>query len=477
MTGTNRVTAQDFYDYAKCPHRVYLNRFGKAPEKLPLSDFLNLLFERALLHEHQVIASLACQVPSGETLEERAASTIKLMEVGAERIYHGVLLQPEYSGIPDLLERVDGPASRFGGYFYKPVDIKSGSGYENEEKGELRQDYGLQLFHYAALVEKVQGAFPPEGVILNKGGERVVYPLGDFRDLYARILPELRALVTGAKTDEPALSAYCLKCQWWGHCEPVLHEGQDVTLLPDVGRSKKAALNSAGIRSIAEIPGFDFSGVKVKGVGAKTIDSLLKSARAFLSGKIEVLNRPALPNPPVKIYLDFEDDPLQELIYLCGILTEPAVNGGDYRGLFGIDEAGEARLWLDLQQFCAGIAHQDYAVFHYSQYERTKIKALETKYGVSEREALELFKSRMIDLHTVTRHSVVVPVSSYSIKQIWAFVGHQYSVEDPGGAQSIVWFEEFQHDPTKAEVLDKLLSYNREDCLALKSVYRWLSQF
>ena len=43
-----RVTAQDFYDYDKCPHRVYLNRFGDPKEKLPQSDFLNLLFERAL---------------------------------------------------------------------------------------------------------------------------------------------------------------------------------------------------------------------------------------------------------------------------------------------------------------------------------------------------------------------------------------------------------------------------------------------
>ena len=72
------------------------------------------------------------------------------------------------------------------------------------------------------------------------------------------------------------------------------------------------------------------------------------------------------------------------------------------------------------------------------------------------------------------KRSVVVPVPSYSIKQIGAFVGPKYSVEDPGGAQSIVWFEEFQRDRTKADVRDKLLTYNREDCLALKTVYEWL---
>jgi len=473
---TNRVTAQDFYDYSKCPHRVYLNRFGNPAERLPLADFLNLLFERALLHERQAIAGLTYQCPSGETLAERAASTVKLMAAGVERIYQGVLLEPEYSGIPDLLERVDGGRSNFGDYFYKPLDIKSGSGYGNEAKGQLREDYGLQLFHYATLLAKIQGAFPPSGEILNKRGDRIDFRLDDFRQAYNEELPELRALISGAKTDRPALSPHCSNCQWWGYCEAVLTQSRDVTLLPDVGRSKQAILDAAGIRSIAQIPSFDFNSVKVKGIGPKTVDNLLKSARVFLSGQIEIFNRPDLPNPPLKIYMDFEDDPLQALIYLCGMWTEPAVNGQNFHALFGIDEAGEAQLWHDLQGFCAAIADQEYAVFHYSAYEKTKMNSLESKYGVVNKAALDLFKSRMIDLHTVIKRAVAVPVSGYSIKQIGAFVGHKYSVDDPGGAQSIVWFEEFQRDPSGIEIRDKLLTYNREDCLALKRVYEWLRE-
>jgi predicted RecB family nuclease len=123
-----RMTAQDFYDYDKCPHRVYLNRFGDRKEKLPQSDFLSLLFERALLHEQDVISGLPYEVPKGETLEERATSTLQLMGAGVERVYQGVLLQDGASGIPDTLEKVGGE-SKFGAYFCKPVDIKSGSGY------------------------------------------------------------------------------------------------------------------------------------------------------------------------------------------------------------------------------------------------------------------------------------------------------------------------------------------------------------
>jgi predicted RecB family nuclease len=94
----------------------------------------------------------------------RAASTLELMRAGVERIYQGVFLQAGESGIPDLLERVDGH-SKLGKYFYRPVDIKAGSGYENADKGTLRDDYGMQLYHYALLLESVQGTFPPDGDI------------------------------------------------------------------------------------------------------------------------------------------------------------------------------------------------------------------------------------------------------------------------------------------------------------------------
>jgi len=469
----SRVTAQDFYDFHKCPHRVFLNRSGNPKEKLPLSEFLNLLFERALVHEQEVIKDLPHVTPEGKTLEEQAASTIKLMEAGAERIFQGVLLFSEDSGKPDLLERVAGK-SKFGDYFYKPVDIKSGSGFEDEEKGKLREDYGLQLFHYGALLARIQATFPPDGEILNKRKERVIYRLDEFAVLYAATLPEVRALATGAKSDEPALCSDCKFCQWWGHCEKVLVAANDVSLLPDVGRSKKLGLNAAGVKAIPDIPRFDFAAVKIKGIGPKTVDSITRSAEVTLSGKPLVLGKPALPDTRVRVYLDFEDDPTQELIYLCGVWIEPALRGLNYHGLFCTDEAGEAKVWGGLQKLCSEVQREDYVVFHYSQYERTKIGSLERKYGVVEKDALELFKGRMIDLYPIVKQSVVLPVRSYSIKQVSPFAGHRYSTEGASGAQSIVWFQEYQEDESKGDVFEKLLTYNREDCLALKAVEGWL---
>lgn len=468
-----RVTAQDFYDYDKCPHRVFLNRFGNPEEKLPHSDFLNMLFENALTHEYDVVEGLACETPKGATLQDRAFSTLELMRYGAERIYQGVLLGTSESGIPDLLERVPGQ-SGFGDYFYKPVDIKSGSGYADPVKGTLRTDYGMQLCHYALLLQSAQGTFPPVGEILNRDRQRVTYSLNQFRSDHQEALDDIRLLISGAKSDEPALSADCGACQWWAHCEKALVAAGDVTLLADVGRSKKIALKSVGVRSIRDIPPFDFSLVKLKGIGPKTVESMKRAAISVLSNKLQVLAKAALPDSPRKVYLDFEDDPTQELIYLAGMWIEPPLNGLNYHGLFCVDEAGEERIWSDFQRLCATIAPEDFAVFHYSVYERTKIAAFERKYGVAEKDALELFKNRMTDLYPVVKRSAVLPARGYGLKRIAPFVGVKYSADDAGGSQSIVWFQEYQRDPSRRDILETLLTYNREDCVAIKSVEEWL---
>lgn len=469
----SRVTAQDFYDYDKCPHRVFLNRFGKPEEKLPHSDFLNMLFENALTHEHYVVEDLPHEMPSGATLQDRALSTLQLMRSGAERIYQGVLLELNESGIPDLLEKAPGK-SNFGDYFYKPVDVKSGSGYADPAKGNLRSDYGMQLCHYALLLESAQGTFPTVGEILNRDKQRVAYPLDQFKPIYQQALAEIRLLVAGAKSDEPALSAECGACQWWGHCEKALVATEDVTLLADVGRSKKTVLNSIGVKSIRDIPPFDFSQVKLKGIGLKIIESMKRAAISVLSNKLQVLAKAALPDSPRKVYLDFEDDPTQELVYLCGMWVEPPLDSLNYHGLFCIDEAGEERIWTEFQRLCAGMATEDFRVFHYSSYERTKIAGFERKYGIAEKDALELFKSRMVDLYPVVKRSAVLPARGYGLKRIAPFVGVKYSADDAGGSQSIVWFQEYQRDPSRKDILETLLTYNREDCVAIKSVEEWL---
>jgi hypothetical protein len=119
------VTAQDFYDYEKCPHRVFLNHHGQPKERLPLSDFLNLLFERALVHEEDVVKDLPHNIPGGKTQE--AACTVAL-RAGVERI-------ATVFSLPGFVSLSAGGSGRSKfELLHKPVDMKSGSGYHDEGK-------------------------------------------------------------------------------------------------------------------------------------------------------------------------------------------------------------------------------------------------------------------------------------------------------------------------------------------------------
>jgi predicted RecB family nuclease len=233
-------------------------------------------------------------------------------------------------------------------------------------------------------------------------------------------------------------------------------------------------LNGIGIRSIRDLTTFDFSAVKLKGIGEKAKEAIQRSAASVLANKIQVLSKPSIPNPPRKIYLDFEDDPTQELIYLCGLWIEPQIRGLSYHGLFCMDETGEARVWSEFQRLCEALASEDFVVFHFSGYERTKLTALERKYGVADRTALENFRNRMVDLLPLVKKSVVLPVRGYGLKKIAPFVGLKYSAANAGGAQSMVWFQRYQRNPSDTEAMSTLLQYNREDCLAMKCVEEWL---
>jgi len=87
------------------------------------------------------------------------------------------------------------------------------------------------------------------------------------------------------------------------------------------------------------------------------------------------------------------------------------------------------------------------------------------------------FKAKMTDLQGELVSRVVLPTLAYGLKPVSKFVGFEYSDEDPGGAQSIAWFEEYQQDPAKnAASRERILTYNREDCEATKLVHEWLAK-
>ena len=127
------ITAQDLYNYTKCAHRVYLDEHGDPAERSEVSEFVRMLWEMGLQTEREHLAGLA-GVPyedlSALPIEAAVKKTTELMEKGAALIYQGAIRAGDWLGRPDLLHRRDDAASKFGVWYYEPIDIKAGRGWE-----------------------------------------------------------------------------------------------------------------------------------------------------------------------------------------------------------------------------------------------------------------------------------------------------------------------------------------------------------
>lgn len=468
------LTAEDIYDFQKCPHRVYLNRHGDANKKRPLAQFLDLLFRRGHGHEKSILGKLVFQRPSGATLEERRSATLELMKNGVDLIYQGVLETPRGRGIPDLLRRA-GYQSVFGEHAYEPIDVKSGRGYESKESDTLKSEYGLQMAFYSMLLESIQGVYPRSAYIINIEGIEIPFNPNDFRAALEHQLPEIEVLVDGSNSDEPAKCGSCSVCAWQDLCFERLKAANDVTLVVGIGRSMKKDLIAAGVKSVQDVTKLDNSSMRIKGIAATRALKFSRQARSYLENKMYKLPGNPMDASPYRVYFDFEDDPLQALIYLYGFVVVEPDGSHKYKMIWCDSKEGERGAFEEFCKFCSEISGKDYKVYHYATHERTVIRKLREAYPVQNDIALEEYLSKMVDLNKEVAGRAVLPTLGYGLKEVSKFIGFKYTDEDPGGAQSIAWFQDYQRDPVaNAALKERILAYNRDDCEATKAVHEWL---
>lgn len=489
---TQYISASTLYDFDTCPHKVWRDIWGPQEEKNPFpNEFVKLLWERGIAHEKDVMASLYDFTDlSAGSLAERFHKTKTALESGASLIYQGVLEVDNLRGIPDLLERqVDGT--------YLPIDIKSGMGREgvdedNDVPGKLKPHYALQIALYADVLIRLGYATAHRGIILDKDGNRVLYDLDQpqgsrtpqtWWERYQQALLEVQGLVAGTTKNLPALKGACKLCPWGESCKKWAKETDDPTTLFYVGRSMRDTLSEdIGVDKSVELLDLDVpelmakkKGEKtfLKGIGQPTLEKAI--ARSKIS---HVTKEPVLyhliqfPDVPTEIYLDIEDDPTQEIVYLHGLYIRTDKNPkGEFKAFVAksADDAGERGAWVELWQYIRSLTPGSFAVYYYSRHEKTTYRNLQKKYpDVATEDEVEQFfdPTQAIDLYTdvVLKHTDW-PLSSYSIKELATYCGFHWRDKTPSGALSIKWYNDYLQNNNQ-NLLQRILDYNEDDCIA-----------
>lgn len=472
MTGPGRmISGSTIRDLLLCERRADLDLNGDPGTRDPVSPFVQMLWAEGVAHEGRILGALPGPVTDlrGMDRDERERGTLRAIHDGAPTVLGAVLRHGDLVGMPDLLRLT--PSGHLAG------DVKSGAAMTGPN-ATYRREYLVQVAHYARLLELTGLGRGDAAFVIDRSGAEVEYdlaaPLGrggaSGRELHLELLDRAREVATGAGATRPALSANCGMCQWRTACRRELLEKDDVTLVAGLGRSLREPVETlAG--TVAELAVVDAARApRLKGVGPERLARFVGRARLLadpMAGPV-VLAPLGLPRHAAEIDFDVEADPLRGIVYLHGFWHVDAEGGGRFFHFYAEtpDEAGErdafARAVEHFREHRAG--HW----FHYSAYERTAYRDLQRRHPkvCSEDEIEAIFEAgRCTDLYATVTRATDWPLSSYGIKSIAKACGFEWEDADPGGANSIEWFDRWvtTRDPA---LRDRIVAYNRDDVKA-----------
>ena len=477
------VTAAMLYDLTSCPHRVMMDIVGDPALRDHPNAFVELLWERGSLYEAEVIAAL--QIPfidlSSSSGSEKQRLTLEAMKRDEPLIYSGRIAVGDLLGEPDLLRKE--------GSGYVAGDIKSGSGEEGpDDDSKPKAHYAVQLALYTDILGRLGMSAGRRAFVWDIHGDEVLYdfdaPQGkrDPKTLwqdYEVALQEARAII-GGKPTLPAASATCKLCHWYTACVRTLKDTDDLTMIPELGRSKRDIMIRS-VRTVTDLaradPAVFIDGKKTafSGIGPDTLRKFHDRAKLLsTNGAKPYLRAPLhLPLHERELFFDIEVDPMRDICYLHGFVertgrdntTEVFVSAFADKPSTEAERKAFADAWTYIQQ------RRPCAIYYYSKYERTIYRKLAQKYPdvCTAAEVEDLFDpAHAIDLYNdVVKKATEWPTWDFSIKSLAKYLGFSWRDTHPSGAASIEWFHRWVKTGDPA-IRQRVLDYNEDDCRATR---------
>ena len=461
-----------------------MDAFGDLNVRDEPNAFVELLWERGTLYEKEVIDKL--EQPyldlSGYPTEERERLTLESMERGESLIYGGRISADDLLGDPDLLRKSKGG--------YVAGDIKSGAGEEGAgDDKKPKKHYAVQLALYTDILERLDRSTGRYAFIWDINGEEIVYDFLELQgerkpralwDYYESTLSMVQSVIGREQRTLPACASVCKQCHWYTACMGHIRESDDLTQIPELGRSKRDAMQVI-VPSVTEFAAADpedfIKGKKTEFAGIGSAMLLKFHARANLlvddSPQAYLRERIELPDHSCELFFDIEVDPMRDICYLHGFVERINSDNGSEQFIYAFAE--EPTPESEKQAFAQAIAifeaKRPCAIYYYSKYERTIYRALQQKYpDVCTPEYIEdLFDpTHAIDLYfdVVKKHSEW-PTWDHSIKTLARYLGFSWRDSNPSGAASIGWFDQWVKSGDSA-IKQRILDYNEDDCRATR---------
>jgi uncharacterized protein len=341
-------------------------------------------------------------------------------------------------------------------------------------------DLALQMAHHRTLAEAASGVPVVRCEILNGEGAFVAIEPSDSA-VYERTVREVIALLgPGAEPDTLKAHSTCQACGFYRHCWTRATAEGRIEVLPAVRNDAVRRLHEAGMRTFHDIS--RLAPPEVDGIKPPVLERIRQEARAWVDGRAVWLPGPRVPAGRPLVWFDLEGDPGNDAevpVYLWGAALDLG-DAIDYRPVFASSEpGGDREAWERFLAIAAewSVRHPDALWVHYSEYEKMWLTRYIGRHGDPTGAGARV-SAALFDLHQALRASAVLPLRSYSIKEVAPWLGFQWTHAEMSSQWSTVQYRLAQAsgDPEERQRrLDTIAAYNRDDLLAMKAVWTWMA--
>ena len=362
-----------------------------------------------------------------------------------------------------VLTKVEG-RSALGKHSYEPTIFVGTHRLTKEQK--------LELFFIGHVLEQIQKKPPVVGRIIGVDGKSHKVKLENSHKTLVPLLEPLQEWVTDSSPEPPPviLNEHCSACQFRKLCRAKAEEEDNLSLLDRVTRKVIQKYEKKGIFTVEQLS-YTFKPRKRKKRTKNLPPALHKpelQALAIRTGKIYLQELPDLSRQSVEFFLDIEGVPDQQLYYLIGVLVCEGETCA-YHSFWADTPEDEAGIW---KQFLEAVnQYPDAPIYHYGSYEPKAVAKLAKRY---ETDAAPI-KNRLVNVNSYIYGRVYFPVRSNGLKEIGDFIGATWTAPNASGLQSLVW-RHYWEATQQVKYREQLVTYNREDCQALKLLTDELSK-
>jgi predicted RecB family nuclease len=454
------ITNQMISDYVNCQYKAHLSALGEIGYQ---SDYQELMDQKEKSYITDSTNFHLRQHAINKITHSNPITEVDLI-YGAEFIIDVHLVTTTLDIIIHGLKRVTGD-SLLGYFYYEPMVLSSIDGARNKF-----QEILLSIACHA--LEEIQHVRPLYGSIVSGGFLHKAHRinLSKVRDEADKIVEDLEDLIAGDTKPPLRLNEHCRVCRYQNLCLQKAKQTDDLSLLRRMTDREIRSYNRKGISTVGQLSHtfrFRKRGKRVKAV--ERPHSFPLQALAIREKSVFIVSKPAVPKASTLIYIDMEGNSSANQIYLVGMLI--VENGkSQFQHIWSDCESDDGELLDKLYYFLNGFANSH--IFYYGNYEAKVLKRLcnTRKLGT----ANDLLTSRSTNILKMIYANVYFPTYSNELKEIASYLGFQWTTPNATGLQSIIWREKWLCS-RDAGAKDLLITYNKDDCLALRSVSEFLS--